>query len=94
MDAKAARAGLIHEAQPPLMNSKRPHHLGHCLQVAVDDAVVADLAITPSNARDTSIDSLWTSIPTNMLRFAMACLRCMWLCAAPSSASRNPRLTT
>lgn len=28
----------------------------------------------PSSAIEMSIDSLWTSIPTNMLRFAMACL--------------------
>lgn len=25
---------------------------------------------------------------------AMACLRCMWLCASPLSVSRNPRCTT
>jgi hypothetical protein len=53
------------------------------LQGAGDHPLVAHFAAPPSSAIETSIDSLWTSIPTNMLRFAMTWLRCMWLCAPP-----------
>lgn len=92
MDPKPARAGLIHEPQSSIRRSQRPENLRDRLEVAADGPVVPDLAGSPSSATEISIDSLWTSISTNMLRFAMACLRCVWLCASPSSASRNPRV--
>jgi hypothetical protein len=45
-----------------------------------------EAARRPPSASETSIDSLCTSSPTNMLRFAMTCLRCVWLCPTPSPA--------
>ena len=49
------------------------------------DAAVAE--------NEMSIDPLGTSITTNMLGLAMACVCRLWLCASLSSASRNPRFT-
>jgi hypothetical protein len=87
VDPEPAGAHLMHKPQPPARRTQRPDGLGHGLQVTRDRPVVPELAVS-SLLGETSIDSLWTSIPTNMLRFAMACLRCVWHCAVPSSASR------
>ena len=94
MDPEPARAGLVHEPQPSIRCAQRRDDLGYRLQIVGDHPVVAYLAVTPLR-RERDVDRFLVDIhPTNMRRFAMACLRCMWLGASPSSASRNPRCTT
>ena len=78
VDPKPTRAGFVHEAQPPGWRPTRADDVGDRLQVTPHDPVVADLAVSAPLGERESIESLWTSSPTNMLRFAMACLRCVW----------------
>jgi hypothetical protein len=71
--------------RPPaaVRRAQRAHDLIEWLEIALDRAVVTDLAATVPSAIDTSIVSLWTSSPTNMLRFPMTYLLLVGGCVTP-----------
>ena len=75
MNSKTVRPGFVDEAPPAGRGAQRLDHLRQRLEIAGNPPVVSDLPVAPLLG-EMSIESLWTSMPTNMLRFAMACLRC------------------
>jgi hypothetical protein len=92
----ATRGGFVEAAHPPMQARLRHVQAGvRRLDVRVEMAdrytIVDELVDAAVAESEMSIDPLWTSITTNMLRLAMACVCCLWLYASPSSASRNPR---
>jgi hypothetical protein len=74
LDAESAGPGLVHELSHSVPRAQRRNHFVERLEVARDHAVVADSPPRRSPATGTSIVSLWTSSPTNMLRFPMTYL--------------------
>jgi hypothetical protein len=71
IDPEAAGAGFVDEVEVPVRCAQGTHDPIERLKVARDYAVMADLPWRLPSAIETSIVSLWTSNPTNMLRFPM-----------------------
>ena len=69
MNRRSLGPGLVQEAQPPGRVAQRLDHTGQRLDLAPG----MPPSCRPSSASEMSIESSWTSIPTNMRRFAMAC---------------------
>ncbi len=61
LEAEPARASLVHEVQPTVGCSQRPHQLAHRLEVAGDAAVVAHLGL-PSRLGHRHVDRFLVDI--------------------------------
>ena len=72
--AQIHTAGFVQDIQRPARRAQRMHDLVERLEVARNHAVGADLALAFAISDRPSIVSLWTSSPTNMLRFPMTYL--------------------
>ena len=81
IDPEPTRAGLIHEVQATIWRAQRAHHLVERLEVARDDAVVADFAVALA-FRDRDVDRFLVDIqPYEHATVPHDLPPCVWPCA-------------
>jgi hypothetical protein len=69
-----AAGETLHELERPVGRARRAHHFVERLEIARDHFIVVHFTVACLSAIETSIVSLWTSSPTDMLRFSKSYL--------------------